>query len=344
MYRFFKKFFSTAIILSCLQLICISETLAAESFSLRPVRPPSFKRLSRLLENAQRSPLINTIDTLMRLSGIYEIAAAAINPQMVILPPADRAVRTSSGAVGPIRVLSANLLLFPAPIVFDQEQRIAEFAKCVRSLDPDIIFTQEVWDNRSLGLLIAALPDYYSIYSPGIGYNYSGLLTLSRVAPETCRMRRFPTSLQHSLEEFMAQKSILQTTLKYDGQFLHLFNTHLYSAAPDKRYRPNLRQFKLLVDTVDNLSGRIIVGGDMNLVPADLQTLIPGSLRLEGCDLPTAGYPSLQRKLDYVMAGNRSGQTVISGRRVDPPRRFSDHNPVFAEIKFIDEKGVTQPD
>ncbi|NLF98063.1 MAG: hypothetical protein GX569_15125 [Candidatus Riflebacteria bacterium] len=337
MYRFFKKFFSTTMILSCLQLIIVSATLADDSFSLRPVRPPAFKRLSRLLEKAQSSPLLNTVDTLMRLSGIYEIAAACSNPRIVILPPAVRADRASSDNTGSIRILSANLLLFPAPVVFDQEQRIAEFAKCVRSLNPDIILTQEVWDNRSLGLLIAALPDYYSIFSPGIGYNHSGLLTLSRFAPETCIMQRFPTSLQHSLEELMAQKSILQTTLKYDGQILHLFNTHLYSAAPHKRYRPNLRQFKLLADTIDHLSGRTIVGGDMNLLPADLKILMPKSLQFEGCNLPTAGYPSLKRKLDYILAGNRSGQTVISGRRIDPPRRFSDHNPVFAEIKFVDK-------
>jgi len=235
-----------------------------------------------------------------------------------------------------IKVLSANLLLFPAPFFFNQEMRIEEFAKCVRTLKPDIILLQEVWDNKSLAQLIAALPEYYSIYSPGIGYNYSGLLTLSRFAPETGRIRRYAMSLRHSLEELIAQKSMLHLELATGSRTLHLLNTHLYSAAPDKRYRPNLEQFSLLTKAVGNITGRVIVGGDMNLRPEEIETLLPANLQQENSNLPTAGYPDLKQKLDYIIAGNSSGKTVISGKRIDPLRRFSDHNPVFAEIIFGD--------
>jgi exonuclease III len=335
MYRFFKKYSVAELLLAGMLLISINSAYATESFTLRPVRMPLFNRLSRLLERAQRSCLLLRADALLAFAGIFELAAAAGSPKIVVLPP----VGTNDGteaAGASVKVLSANLLLFPFPFFFNQQERIDEFTKIVRELNPDIILIQEVWDNRSLGLLIAAFPDYYSIYSPGAGYNYSGLLTLSRFSPKTATVRRFATSLRHSLEEFIAQKAILQIELTTGEKPLHLINTHLYSAAPDRSYRPNLDQFRLLAEIAGKIAGRIIVGGDMNLRPEDITALMPANLQSEGCSLPTAGYPDLSQKLDYIMAGNTDGQTVISGRRVDPARRFSDHNPVFAEIEFHD--------
>ena len=322
-------------LLAVLLLISIAPASATDSFTLRPVSMPLFTRLSRLLERAQHSCLLQRADALLDFACIFELAAAAGSPKTVILPPVGaNAEAKTAGAT--IRVLSANLLLFPFPFFFNQQERIDEFTQCVRELNPDIILIQEVWDNRSLALLIAALPDYYSIYSSGAGYNYSGLLTLSRFPPKTATIRRFAISLRHSLEEFIAQKAILQVELATGERSLHLINTHLYSAPPERSYRPNLNQFKLLTGISGKIAGRFIVGGDMNLRPEDITTLMPANLQSEGCNLPTAGYPNLSQKLDYIMAGNTSGQTVISGRRIDPVRRFSDHNPVFAEIEFRD--------
>ncbi len=335
MYRNNKNNFSVLLLLTILLFVSHNKASAAEPFSLSPIKPPIFNRGVRLLEKIQRSHLLQQIDALCRFARLYELAAAACSPEILIIPPVGDAGKIPA-ATSRIKVLSANLLLFPTPFFFNQEQRIDEFAKCVRELNPDIIFMQEVWDNTSLSLLIAALPDYYSIHSPGIGYNYSGLLTLSRFAPKRARIRRFSTSIRHSLEEFIAQKSILSVELAAGQHPLHLLNTHLYSAPPGRNYRPNVDQFKLLADIAKSVQGKTIVGGDMNLRPEELESLLPANLLRDNCHLPTAGYPHLSQKLDYIIAGSTSGLASVDGRRIDTPLRFSDHNPVFSEVSFHD--------
>jgi len=335
MYRFFKIYLQLMILPAILLAISFNPAFAAENFSLKPIRPPIFNRLTRLLEKAQRSHLLQHIDALLSLSGFYELATAVCRPAITIIPPIGTPCNEPTKNRS-IKVLSANLLLFPTPFFFNQQQRIEEFTDCVRTLNPDIIFMQEVWDNHSLALLMAAMSDYHAIYSPGIGYNYSGLLTLSRFAPRNAEVRRFAPSLRHSLEEFIAQKSILIVELNAEGQPLYLLNTHLYSAAPYKSYRPNIEQFRRVTEITRTLPGRIILGGDINLRPEELEKMLPANLQRDDCNLPTAGYPRLSQKLDYIIAGNTSGHTRIAGKRVDPPRRFSDHNPIFSEISFTD--------
>lgn len=337
MYRYFKNNkINAPALLILLLLSAASAASCAESFSLKPFRPPLLNRLSRLLGRAQSSLVLSRVDAYMKVAYLYELLANTFSPTITVLPPVHNQHPGNHGSAA-IKVLSANLILFPAPFFFNQQQRITEFAKCARRLDPDFIFLQEVWDNNSLGLLIAAFPDYYSAYMPGIGYNYSGLLILSRYPTKATMARRFAVSLKHSLDELTAQKGWLLVTSEIDGKPVYLLNTHLYSADPSVHYRPNLTQFSQVADLVKNLSGRGIVGGDMNLQPEEIDTRLPANLLRDGCSLPTAGYPTLTRKLDYILLKTDAGnKDLIKGHRVDTSMRFSDHSPVFAEITFCD--------
>ncbi|PKL44289.1 MAG: hypothetical protein CVV41_06535 [Candidatus Riflebacteria bacterium HGW-Riflebacteria-1] len=335
MYRFFK----INKILSCapgllLFLFSAGAAYGAETFSLRPFRPPLMNRISRLLERAQRSRVLSRVDALMKGAELYELLAGAFSPTITVLPPVQK-ITTPQRDPATIKALSANLLLFPAPFFFNQAQRIAEFVKCARQLDPDFIFLQEIWDNTSMSLLIASFSDYYSAYSPGIGYNYAGLLILSRFPLQTVMARRFAMSFKHSLEELTAQKGMMLVSSEINGKPLYLLNTHLYSASPRSYYRPNLGQFGQIAATVTNLPGRVIIGGDMNLRPEEIDSRLTGNMLRDGCNLPTAGFPSLSQKLDYIMIKPEAGSKgTINGGRVETPLRFSDHNPVFAEIHF----------
>lgn len=337
MYRYFKnnKINAPALLI----LLLLSTTSAANcagSFALKPFRPPLLNRLSRLLGRAQRTRVLSRVDAYMKVADIYELLASTFSPAITLLPPVDNK-KPGKRDSATIKALSANLILFPAPFFFNQQQRIAEFARCARRLDPDFIFLQEVWDNNSLSMLIAAFPDYYSAYMPGLGYNYSGLLILSRYPTKATMARRFAVSLKHSLDELTAQKGWLLVTSEIAGKTVHLLNTHLYSSNPAAQYRPNLTQFSQITDLAKNLPGRVIVGGDMNLRPQDVDARLPANLLRDGCNLPTAGYPTLTKKLDYILLKTDAGnKDLIKGHRVDTPIRFSDHSPVFAEITFCD--------
>lgn len=341
MYRFFKinTIFAAGIIL-LLIVGAYSPAAADEKYSLKPSRLPIFESITGFFSQMQSSQTLLRVNFLLKAAGIYDLASSACNPLVTVISPTSTHINASKNSAS-LKVLSANMLLFPAPFFFNQEQRIAEFARCIRKLDPDVILLQEVWDNLSLALLIASFPEYYSVFSTGIGYNYSGLLLLSKFPPETSNIRRFPLSLQHSIEELIAQKSMLIIEVKVGGKPVHLLNTHLYSASPQQRYRPNLDQFDLLTDIATNLPGDVIVAGDMNLGPKELDPRLPPAMNRDHCALPTAGYPKLSKKLDYIMSKAGPGKiSVISGRRVDPVIRFSDHNPVFASVVFSDSKPV----
>ncbi|EKD83837.1 MAG: 5'-tyrosyl-DNA phosphodiesterase, partial [uncultured bacterium] len=317
MYRYFQKeHFIGAGLLILLLLSAPGGAFAVESFSLRPVKPPLLKRTSRLLEGARRSPVLRRVDALMNFAGLYELLSYIHTPAVTVLPPVRESSPEKRGSSS-IKALSANLILFPEPFFFNQEQRIAAFAQCARRLNPDFMFLQEVWDNNCLAQLIAEFPDYYSIYVTSIGYNCSGLLILSRYPAKEHMTRRFAVSLQYSIEELVAQKGFLLVESEINGKPVYLLNTHLYSAAPHKSYRPNPAQFSLIANVVKNLPGQAIVAGDMNLRPAEIDARLPENLLREGCELPTAGYPNLSQKLDYIMAKSVAGKKVmIKGSRV----------------------------
>ena len=336
MYTFIQKKLSFCF---CLLVLLVTSrynpAAAASGFSLKPIRPPGMRRFAQLLERAQRSLVLRRIDALINVTGFFNLIALASSPHVAVIPPVNGKPAARRSDTGAITTLSANLLLFPMPFFFNQAQRIDAFVTSARQLDPDIIFLQEVWDNSSMALLITAFPDYYSIYAPGIGYNYSGLLILSRFPVRKAVAGRFAVSLRHNAEELVAQKGYLLIETTICGQHFHLLNTHLYSAHPSRSFRPNLAQFSHIADIVSNLPGQVILGGDMNLLPADLAARLPAAIVRDSCNLPTAGYPKLSQKLDYILARPHVGkEVIISSRRIDAPLRFSDHNPVYAEITF----------
>ena len=154
--------------------------------------------------------------------------------------PSRRAIPASGRAApqtkpGRLRILTANTLLFPWPFYSDQAERIAEFAKLARSVSPDIIFLQEVWDNNSLRLLLARFPDYHAVIAPNPLFNLGGLMIFSRIAPVRATAESFPLTLNHNPEELIARKGILWAEISCSGRQIWLATTHLYSSAAKAR-------------------------------------------------------------------------------------------------------------
>lgn len=307
----------------------------AESFVLRPHKPAFLETLNQYLMQTQNSSLIACLEQIVGLTPSLNLFFTTWNPKVIIIPArsADAPDRQPTQAV---KALTANLLLFPSPFFFNQEERINEFVKLARAMNPDVLFLQEVWDNNSLNYLINRFADYHAVIMPSPLYNLSGLLILSRFKINHASSEIFPFTLSFNPEELIARKGILVAEIELNSQKVFLLDTHLYSSPPTAEYRPNPAQFSRLINLVNALPGYAIVGGDMNLPPGELEKLLHGPVVRDDCNLPTAGIPSRSKKLDYVLARGYEGlQAQVLATRVEWPVFFSDHSPVFAEVKFL---------
>lgn len=235
-----------------------------------------------------------------------------------------------------LKVVTANLLLFPPPLADGQEKQIEDFANAIRSFDPDVILLQEVWDNNSIILLADIFAGYNMVFSPASIYNRSGLVTFSRHEIVSAEFIMFPMQIHHNAEELLAQKGFLLTRLKAGTGEMMVINTHLYSAPIEKAYRPNPRQFLFLQKAAMN-SGKIplLVGGDLNLKPDEMRRNLLLKLVPDNCQLPTAGLPERTQKLDHILFWAPAGLNYkFSAGRAPDAVKFSDHAAIMGTLKF----------
>jgi endonuclease/exonuclease/phosphatase family metal-dependent hydrolase len=203
-------------------------------------------------------------------------------------------------------------------------------------LNPDIILLQEVWDKTSILEIARLLPEYNLSFKSSQLYNKSGLLTLCKYKILQSEFVAFPLSLQHKIEELLAQKGFLKINIEVGGQKIAVFNTHLYSSAPWHAYRPTIKQVRILQDFVIKYDNKLkILGGDFNLKPREISELVGKEFLRGSCNLPTAGGIKRTKKLDYLMViSQKSLRTRIATRRLETKEMFSDHSAVFGRIIF----------
>lgn len=235
--------------------------------------------------------------------------------------------------VSSLKILTANMLLFPQPFFDDQEERIKIFSTYARQLSPDLILLQEVWDNFSLALLNRLFYDYNCCFVPSALYNKSGLVIFSRHPIDKADFFRYRLSLHHNFEELIALKGYLAIKITINNRSAEVFNSHLYSAPLWVRHRPNFSQFIVLQNAVFKSSADIcVLGGDMNLLPEEISTLKIDEIKTGNCLKPTAGGKKRTKKLDYIMLKTVKPEAFFETGRAITGEEFSDHSPVLGII------------
>lgn len=303
--------------------------LSAET--LKPANRKAFKKLDRKLETLKKSWLADFIENTVFKTGTY--LALTDNQTRII-----EAQATPKKVTSELKVVTANLLQFPPPFFTNQKERIASFAATIKPMNPDIIVLQEVWDNGVLLEICRHFADYNVCYKPSILYNKSGLLTLSRFRIVQSEFRKFPLSIRHNFEEFLAGKGVLKTVSEINNEKIAVFNTHLYSSPAKRKYRPNIQQFLMLQKIAEEENHDLkLIAGDMNLLPEEIAKLAAPDLLQGDCLLPTAGGAKRVKKLDYIfILGADKTQIQLTTKRIDSKYNFSDHSPVFGKIRLSD--------
>ncbi len=329
---FLRKKWLTVFCLA-IQLTCQVAWGAAGDYPDKPERPALLEYFRACIIDAGQTGLPWLIETITGFTHLVNLLHTAGKPSTMIIAASHQA--SSQSQPDRLRILTANTLLFPWPFYSDQAERIAEFEKLARSVSPDIIFLQEVWDNHSLKLLLNSFSDYHAVIMPNPLFNLGGLMIFSRLAPVRASAESFPLTLHHNPEELIARKGILWAEISFSNRQVWLATTHLYSAPGNAAFRPNPEQFRHLLKRMQAAPELVIAGGDMNLEPEELESHLPVNILRDDCNLPTAGR-KLQRKLDYVLAADKTDPAGIkvTGSRVEWKKRFSDHHAVLAEVIF----------
>lgn len=319
----------------CLCLfMAVSASADADAKSLIPKRPLMLKMLEQKVNILKNIRTLLFFDDLLQASGVIESIFALLEFEAAVIEP--RQTISQQVAGDSIRVVTANLLLFPPPFFFNQAERIKEFAKSVAHKSPDIILLQEVWDINSIHLIAREFPDYWLVFNPAIPINFSGLVTLSRLRVDKAYARKYPPSLRFNFEELLAFKGFMVTTVTAKERQIEIINSHLYSASPRQKIRPNPSQFMRLQHQAVKSEIPVIFGGDMNLLPDEVSKLLLPAIVADSCEQPTAGLRRRTKKLDWLFAYPGSGCDVtLDSSRLEWPVEFSDHSPVYGKINFI---------
>lgn len=309
----------------------LSSTAQDPLAASRPLKPPQrkiFRRLNDFFSGWHKAWPIIMLDRAFFQTGIYHALTGSREARIL----SGRVAKTPGS--NRLRVVTANLMLFPAPMGQNQRSRIRSFAECIQPLQADLLMLQEVWDNQSLRHLAEEFADFDLIFVPSAVYNRSGLVVFSKIPIKSARFIQYPLSARHNLEELLAHKGALLLETEIDSKPWLLVNTHLYSAPPSRSYRPNPGQFSFLQQKIaETFSGTIIIAGDLNLRPADLnQLLMPGYLP-DSCPRLTAGSPRHNQKLDHILLKPANAEKITTGR-VECPVAFSDHSPVQGLIEL----------
>ncbi len=312
-----------------------SATLSAKpKYSLKPDLPGLFYASRNAIEYFRNSGLPEVIDLISGATPLFNLIFTAGTPVTTIIPGTGE-MRSAERRELRLTALTANLLLFPAPFFLDQQAKIDEFARLVRSLNPDVLFLQEVWDNESLQYLVKRFADYHAVLMPSPLFNHSGLLIFTRFMPESTSAAVFPLSMQHNPEELIARKGLLMAKIRFADTNIWLIDTHLYSAGLGAQFKASFSQFNLMAKQINALAEPVVIGGDMNMLPQELEPLLVDGIVRDDCNLPTAGGKRRSKKLDYVLSrGSERYAVQVLGSRAEWPVFFSDHSPVFAEIRF----------
>jgi endonuclease/exonuclease/phosphatase family metal-dependent hydrolase len=298
----------------------------------RPLKPPQrkfFRQLNDFFSGWHRAWPTIMIDRAFFQTGVYHALTGCREARILQRTP------KQTNLYNNLRVVTANLMLFPAPMGRNQLSRIGLFAECIQPLNADLIMLQEVWDQQSLRYLAEKFFDYDLIFVPSAVYNRSGLVVFSKIQIKSVQFIQYPLSIKHNLEELLAHKGALVMEAEINSRLLLLVNTHLYSAPPDRRCRPNPGQFTFLQQKLAEISsGTVIIAGDLNLRPVDLDSLLKKDYLPDSCPLLTAGSPQHNQKLDHIIIKPAHGEKIATGR-VECPIAFSDHSPVQALIKLL---------
>jgi len=260
-----------------------------------------------------------------------------------------------------LTLLSWNLHGLPWPLTKDLTGRISRATAKIRELAPEVVLLQEAWRVAETGQIIRALQPEWTPYFAQRRNNRArgGLLVLANANAgwELRRPTEFhPFSASAPAWRFWegdglsGKGALVLDFARGDNRFI-IVNTHMQSPYPGIDYadirRSQLTQLHTIMSGLDRTVPRVLAG-DLN---TDAREPLYSAIAALGTDLTVETREKSdcgtifdwrdgrQEWIDYVLASGPDhvralgDTTLIRNDGRDNP--FSDHNGLFATIKFV---------
>jgi endonuclease/exonuclease/phosphatase family metal-dependent hydrolase len=228
-------------------------------------------------------------------------------------------------------------------------ERIAEV---IRAEDPDIVALQEVdrfWA-RSGGVdqpaELGAMLEMNVCYGANLSHEPDehadqpheyGVLTLSKYEITGCDNTFLP------IEEGEEQRGLLDAQIEVDGMgTITVLNSHFDHKKPENR----LMQAEAVAEYVDGVEGPVILMGDLNAEPTDMElepinTLLTDAWSIGGDGSDGFTYPAdpaetLEKQIDLIYVSEAFTVNDVYVAQNEVTEMASDHFPVVADLVLED--------
>lgn len=159
-----------------------------------------------------------------------------------------------------IKIASVNFWGIPWPLSIKKRSRLNKLISIIKQNDFDVITMQEVWLNSDISKLNKELPEYHLSSDNNYIFNFSGLVTLTKLKINNKTFLPFTKLGFH--KEFFTKKGLLSVEIIINNKSIRLLNTHLFFPRSKKQNKTLNTQLSQLNNYLDDRP--TILAGDFN--------------------------------------------------------------------------------
>ncbi|XOU94304.1 MAG: endonuclease/exonuclease/phosphatase family protein [Candidatus Kerfeldbacteria bacterium] len=157
-------------------------------------------------------------------------------------------------------IASINFWGLPWPLSINKNKRLNNLIAIIKQYDFDVVAMQEMWLTYDINKIKKFLPSYHVTTVNNTFFNFSGLVTLTKLKVNNKAFLPFTKLGLH--KEFFTKKGLLSTEIKINNQAIKILNTHLFFPRSKKQDKTLNLQLSQLNKYLGN--NPTILSGDFN--------------------------------------------------------------------------------
>jgi endonuclease/exonuclease/phosphatase family metal-dependent hydrolase len=243
-----------------------------------------------------------------------------------------------------IKILSLNCWLLPPPFSVNNRERLQKIIELIRKINPHIVALQEVWLNKYVSLLKKEFSDYFAVSLNKGLLNKTGLVTLSKLKPDSVDFCFFKKTKYYSLVESFGKKGYQKISFTAGSKKFVFINTHLYDPLKGSKEKITAEQFNEIKNNCKDKN--LILAGDLNIKESDFTLLNSGFFynkqykKINRCVLNKYQkirfnrFEEYNNNVDYILPKQKNNKRLEFKIKIIKLPIISDHFPIEATLNL----------